>query len=395
MTRNENFSRLSGSYLFPEIARRRKVFEQENPSVRVISLGIGNTTEPLPREISMQMADYARALSTKSGYHGYGPDYGEWELRSAIAQKFYKSLDVSPQEVYISDGAKCDIARIQALFGGNVAVSVQDPAYPVYVDGSIIAGCKNFTLLPCTAENNFFPDLTAVQDGSLIYFCSPNNPTGVASSKSQLAALVNFANSHKCIIIFDAAYSQFIRNTELPHSIYEIKGSKTCAIEVNSFSKPAGFTGVRLGWSVVPKELLFDGGESVANDWARVQTTLFNGASNIAQAGGITAMSEAGTAAMRKIIDFYLENALMIEKALSFGLGGTVERVHFTGDSPYLWVKFADKMTSWQAFDLLLSKYNIVTTPGSGFGACGEGYLRFSSFGHRDEITAACERLAK
>ena len=309
--RNTGFANLTAGYLFPEVARRRREFAEKNPQAKIISLGIGNTTEPLPKFIAQAMADYSLGLATPEGYSGYGDEQGNTELRAKIAEVWYKGMATS-DEVFISDGAKCDIARIQTLFGSKVKIAVQDPAYPVYVDGSVIVGAagknngkgyKGVTYMPCTPENNFFPDLSVVKKNSLIYFCSPNNPTGACATKTQLKTLVDFANSHDCIIIYDAAYREFIRDPELPKTIFEIEGSRTCAIEINSFSKPAGFTGVRLGWSIVPKELKFADGTSVNKDWNRVMTTLFNGASNVVQAGGIACLEPEGIKAMKDVID--------------------------------------------------------------------------------------------
>lgn len=393
MKRNKNFFELADNYLFQEVARRKREYQAANPTATVISLGVGNTTEPLPACIASAMARYSKGLSTVEGYSGYGDDCGNMKLRTAIAKTFYSDIDAT--EVFISDGAKCDIARLQSLFGGDVAVAVQDPSYPVYVDGSIIMGAKNnITYMSCTADNDFFPNVCGVKDGSLIYICSPNNPTGSVATKAQLKTLVDYANKHGCIIIFDAAYSMFIRDETLPKTIYEVAGAKSCAIEVNSFSKPAGFTGVRLGWSVVPKGLVYDCSSSVNADWVRVQTTLFNCASNIAQAGGLAALTDEGLSEMKGVIDYYLENAALIQKALNSSMWrDKIERVYYTGNSPYLWVRFKT-LKSWEAFDLLLKEYNIVTTPGSGFGYCGEYYLRFSAFGHRADIDAACKRLS-
>ena len=282
-------------------------------------------------------------------------------------------------------------------------VAVQDPAYPVYVDGSVVAGAagantgssyEGITYMNCTPENNFFPDLTKIQKDSLIYFCSPNNPTGAVATREQLKTLVDFANANGCIIIFDAAYFCFIRDEKLPKSIFEIEGAKTCAIEVNSFSKPAGFTGVRLGWSVVPNELKYADGSSVRADWNRVMTTLFNGASNIAQAGGLAALDDEGLAEMKSLVDYYLENARIIKAALTtekFKSAGV--EVYSDGNAPYLWVRFPNRK-SWDVFDQILDQCRIVTTPGSGFGPAGESFIRFSAFGHRADVEEACRRLA-
>ena len=400
--RNRCFANLTAGYLFPEVARRSKTYAASHPDAKLISLSIGNTTEPLEGHISNAMSDYARALATPEGYSGYGDEQGLFELRKKIAETFYEGI-AEADEVFVSDGAKCDIARIQLLFGCGVRVAVQDPAYPVYVDGSVLIGAagavhngayEGISYLPCTPENNFFPDLTKVRDNSIIYFCSPNNPTGYASTREELGRLVDFANAHGCIIIFDAAYAEFIRTPGLPKSIFEISGARTCAIEINSYSKPAGFTGVRLGWSVVPKTLLYADGNPVIKDWSRVMTTLFNGASNIAQRGGLAALDPEGLAEMKKTIDYYLENVRAIGEALSgdnFAKAGV--RVYSTGNSPYLWVHFP-KYTSWGIFDKILDECRVVTTPGSGFGEAGEGFLRFSSFGHHEAVNEACARLS-
>ena len=403
LKRNTGFSNLTAGYLFPEVARRRREYASKNPNAKIISLGIGNTTEPLPKCIAQAMADYSISLSTAEGYSGYGDEQGLTELRKRIAEVFYKDL-ASDDEVFISDGAKCDIARIQTLFGSKVKIAVQDPAYPVYVDGSVIVGAagkntgsgyKGVTYMPCVPENNFFPDLSKIKKNSLIYFCSPNNPTGAVSSREELKKLVDFANANGCIVIFDAAYREFIRDEKLPKSIFEIEGSRNCAIEINSFSKPAGFTGVRLGWSVVPKELKFADGTSVHQDWNRVMTTLFNGASNVAQNGGLACLTDEGLSAMKSVIDYYLENASLIEKTFrgeNFRKAGV--EVYFTGNSPYIWVKFPGKK-SWDVFDSLLEKCNVVTTPGSGFGPAGESFIRISAFGHHADVEEACKRLSE
>ncbi|MCR5725630.1 MAG: LL-diaminopimelate aminotransferase [Treponema sp.] len=405
ITRNTGLSYLTAGYLFPEIARRRREYASAHPDASIISLGIGNTTEPLSPHIAKAMADYANGLATKAGYSGYGDEQGLTALREKIAAVFYKGM-ADASEVFISDGAKCDIARIQTLFGSHVKIAVQDPAYPVYVDGSVVAGAagsakedgsgyKGVTYLPCTPENHFFPDLSKIEPDTLIYFCSPNNPTGATATREELTALVDFANKNGCIIIFDAAYFAFIRDPSLPKTIFEISGARTCAIEVNSFSKPAGFTGVRLGWSIVPNELKFADGTPVNKDWNRIMTTLFNGASNIAQAGGLAALDEQGLKDMKAGVDYYLANGERIKKTLegeNFKKAGV--EVYFTGNGPYVWAKFPGKK-SWDVFDLILDKCHVVTTPGSGFGPAGESFIRFSSFGHKEDIEEACLRLSK
>ncbi|MCR5763649.1 MAG: LL-diaminopimelate aminotransferase [Treponema sp.] len=403
LTRNEGFANLAAGYLFPEVAKRRKSYQQNHPDAKIISLGIGNTTEPITPHIAKTMSDYVQKLTTKDGYSGYGDEQGLTELRKKIADVLYKDM-ATEDEVFISDGAKCDIARIQTLFGRNAKIAVQDPAYPVYVDGSVIAGAagkassqggyEGVTYLPCTAENGFFPDLSVIKPDTLIYFCSPNNPTGVASTREQLTELVNYALKNGCMIIYDSAYYSFIRDSSLPRTIYEIPGARKCAIEINSFSKLAGFTGIRLGWSVVPSEIKFADGTPVKQDWNRVMTTLFNGASNIAQQGGLAALDEEGIKETTGLVNYYLENANLMQKALTgnnFANAGV--KVYYTGDSPYLWVYFPG-WKSWDIFDKILDECNVVTTPGSGFGPAGESYLRFSCFGHRSDVEEACRRLA-
>ncbi len=404
ITRNTGFSNLTAGYLFPEIARRRREYAASHPEAKIISLGIGNTTEPLSKHIAQAMSEYCLALATPEGYSGYGDEQGNTALREKIADVFYKGM-ADAGEVFISDGAKCDIARIQTLFGKNVKVAVQDPAYPVYVDGSVVVGAaqnaktdgsgyEGITYLPCTEQNDFFPDLSKVEKNTLIYFCSPNNPTGATATREQLKKLVDFALENECIIIYDAAYFAFIRDKNLPKTIYEIPGAKKCAIEVNSFSKPAGFTGVRLGWSVVPNELKFADGTPINRDWNRVMTTLFNGASNIAQAGGLAALDPQGLKDMTEQVDYYLANGKLIKETLE---GENFKKLgveaYFTGNGPYVWAKFPGKK-SWDVFDAILDKCHVVTTPGSGFGPSGESFIRFSSFGHRSDIEEACRRLS-
>lgn len=396
--RNPGFANLTAGYLFPEVARRKNEYSKNHPDAKIISLGVGNTTEPLTPHIAKAMSDYALSLGTAQGYSGYGDDFGSSDLRKKIAEEFYPNENIEPDEVFISDGAKCDIARVQTLFGRDVNLAVQDPSYPVYVDGSVIAGAAGanngsgydgIVYMPCTAENNFFPDLSQVKKNSLIYFCSPNNPTGKVASKEEMTRLVEFALKNECIIIFDAAYSEFVSDSNLPKSIFQIEGAKKCAIEVQSLSKPAGFTGVRLGWSVVPKDLKFADGTSVNKDWGRLMTTLFNGASNIAQQGALAALDETGRREMRSVIEYYLENARIIEKTVRKWKNA---EVFFTGNSPYLWIRFAGQK-SWDIFDSILDKCRVVTTPGSGFGPAGESFIRISAFGHRADVEEACRRM--
>jgi len=397
INRNKHIANLKAGYLFPEIAKRRREYAAAHPEAKIISLGVGNTTEPVLPHTNAGLVEGAKKLGTMEGYSGY-QDEGLPGLRKRISEVFYKGK-FTIDEIFISDGAKCDIGRLQVLFGSGAKVAVQDPSYPVYVDGSVLAGAaggwessgySGITYLPCTAENNFFPNLDLISDNSLVYFCSPNNPTGAVSDHKQLSALVEAAINRKCIIIFDAAYSEFIRDPSLPKSIFDIEKAETCAIEVNSFSKPAGFTGVRLGWSVVPKALKYSSGESVNSDWNRITGTIFNGASNIAQAGGLAALDEKGLKEIRSITDFYLDNAKLIRNALqNFGIkciGGE--------NSPYIWAHFPGR-DSWDVFSEILEKCQVVTTPGAGFGPAGQSFIRFSAFGHRADVEEACSRLSK
>ncbi|QQO10796.1 LL-diaminopimelate aminotransferase [Breznakiella homolactica] len=396
--RNPCIANIKAGYLFPEVAKRRREFAETHPDAKIISLGIGNTTEPITPHIDAGLTEAARKLSTPEGYSGYGDEQGLTALRERIAAVFYNGK-VAADEVFISDGAKCDIGRLQLLFGAGTEVAVQDPSYPVYVDGSVLIGAagswtgtgyQGITYLPCTAENGYFPDLSALPKKGLIYFCSPNNPTGAVATREQLERLVEAAYKNSSVIIFDAAYAEYIRDPALPKSIYEIEGAKKCAIEVNSFSKPIGFTGVRLGWSVVPKELVYSSGESVNADWNRICTTVFNGAGNIAQAGGLAALEPEGLKEMKELTDFYLGNAKLIRSALrELGIncvGGD--------NSPYIWAQFPGR-DSWEVFGEILEKCHVVTTPGSGFGPAGESFIRFSAFGHRSDVEEACRRLAK
>lgn len=398
--RNPNIAKLPGGYLFPEISKRKKAFLAKHPDAKLISLGIGDTTEPIPASIIGGLIKGAAALGTKDGYTGYGPEQGYPEVRKRIAERLYHNK-VEMDEVFVSDGTKCDIGRLQLMFGSDTTIAVQDPSYPAYVDTCVIVGqtgdydqsakqYHNVVYMPCTPENSFFPSLDNVPRTDLIYICSPNNPTGAVASREQLTELVAFAKRNNSIIIYDAAYSIYIRCPDLPKSIYEIEGAREVAIELGSFSKMAGFTGVRLGWSVIPKELTFDDGTPIRQDWNRITSTLFNGASNIAQAGAIAALEPEGLAAMMNLTDFYLENVKILKAALE-GQGHTV---YGGTDAPYLWVRFPGK-TSWETFEDLLQTLHIITTPGSGFGPSGEGFVRLTAFGHRATIEDAAQRLAR
>lgn len=385
--RNSSMARLSSNYLFPEINARKKQFLASNPKANLISLGVGDTTEPIPPSITDSLVHAAARLGSVSGYSGYGPEQGIEDLRRLIASTLYPNM-AQPQEVFISDGAKCDIGRLQLLFGHDISIAVQDPAYPVYVEGSLMRGVNNIVYMPCSPENGFFPDLKATPRTDLIYFCSPNNPTGAVATRKQLEQLIAFAKANRSIIIFDSAYANYIQDASLPKSIFEIDGAREVALEISSFSKIAGFTGVRLGWTVIPEELKYDDGSSVKTDWNRVMSTIFNGASNIAQHGGCAVLSPSGLQEIRTMTNFYLENCRIVQEALE-GLGYEV----FGGkNAPYLWVRFKGRK-SWDVFQEFLEKHHIVTTPGSGFGPGGESFVRFSAFGHRERIKEAASRL--
>lgn len=387
LKRNPNFSLLSSHYLFAEIAKRKSDYLARNPTAKLCNLGIGDTTRPLTPLIGEAMAKYAKALTTKAGYHGYGDGAGEPELRKAIADRFYKGI-FTPDEIFVSDGAKSDIARLQVLFGKVRSIAVQDPSYPPYVDGSLLMGIEDIRKLPSTFENNFFPDLAPARGGDLIYFCSPNNPTGAVATKKQLQELVAFAKKEKALILFDNAYSAYIRSSELPKSIFEIEGAKEVAIEINSFSKMAGFTGVRVGWSALSKDLSYPDGGSIFADWKRVISTTFNGASNVAQAGAVAALSPEGWSEVQDQIDAYMKGAAKMAdflRKMGFQVVG--------GDNaPYCWVKIPGR-SSWETFQFLLEEASIVSVPGSGFGPSGEGYIRLSAFSPFEEISEALDRL--
>ncbi|GJV72307.1 LL-diaminopimelate aminotransferase, chloroplastic [Tanacetum coccineum] len=400
VSRNENIAKLQAGYLFPEIRKRVGVHKSKYTDAKIISLGLGDTTQPIPEVISSAMAKRALALSTIEGYSGYGAEKGETQLRARLASTFYSSLGIDEDDIFVSDGAKCGISRIQALFGSNVTMAVQSPAYPAYVDSSVIMGqtgefqkdVKKYATIEymeCTPENDFFPDLSKVSRTDIIFFCSPSNPTGYAASREQLEQLVKFAKNNGSILVFDSAYAMYVSD-DTPKSIFEIPGAKEVAIEIASFSKYAGFTGVRLGWTVVPKELKYSNGFSVATDYNRIVCTSFNGASNIAQAGGLACLSPEGLEAMHEMAGFYKENTQIILntfKSLGF-------KVYGGKDCPYVWVHFPGQ-SSWDVFNDILEKTHVVTLPGNGFGPGGEGFIRVSGFGHRNNVLEACQRFKK
>ncbi len=398
--RNPNMAKLQSNYLFPEISRRKKEFLDRNPDAKLISLGIGDTTQPITPHMIEGLSDEVARLGTKKGYSGYGAEQGLKELREKIAEKLYNGK-IHGDEVFVSDGAKPDTARLQMLFGSNATISVQDPSYPVYVDSSVILGkTKEYNskkmqfdgiqYMECSPDNDFFPDLSKLKKTDILFFCNPNNPTGAAANASQLKELVDFARKNNSILVYDAAYSQFISDKSLPKSIYEIQGARDVAIEISSFSKPIGFTGVRVGWTVVPTELKFDDGSLVNKDWNRITTTLFNGASNIAQHGALASLDEKGMKEMKETISYYLENATIIRASMQKLEYEVYGGVH----APYLWVRIKGK-TSWQAFEEFLKNAHVVTIPGVGFGSSGEGFLRLSALGNREDVKEAVKRIEK
>jgi len=397
---NTSYRKLAAGYLFPEIARRTRTFQAENPDAQLLRLGIGDTTEALPPSIIKGLHHAVDKLAEVSTYSGYGDSEGVGDLRDAIADNYQAmGADVTAADIFVSDGAKPDSSNIQSIFSPDAVIAVQDPAYPVYVDSNVIAGrtgeseegyYQGLVYMPCTAENGFFPALPE-QKVDLIYICSPNNPTGAVATHDQLKSFVDYALEHQAILIFDSAYAAFIQDETLPRSIYEIEGARQCAIEISSFSKTVGFTGVRLGWSVVPEELTCEDSQpgEIKGMWTRRQNTFFNGASNIVQAGGVAALSEEGRREAAELVAYYMENARMIREGLT-SLGLTC----FGGDNaPYVWVQTPEGIDSWTFFDKLLNECHVVGTPGAGFGPSGEGYFCLSSFGHRENVEAAVERI--
>ena len=401
---NENYLKLSAGYLFPEIGRRVQAFLSENPNATVLKLGIGNTTEPLTPEVLKGLHLGVDKLSKTETYTGYGNEQGDVRLRKAMADAYQKlNVNLELDEIFISDGAKPDSGNIQSIFSVDNVVAVQDPAYPVYVDTNVIAGRSDgynessgqydgFVYMPCNEANGFFPSLPE-KPVDLIYLCSPNNPTGAVATHEQLKLFVDYAKKNQAVIVFDAAYSAFIQDPTLPKSIFEIGGAKECAIEINSFSKVAGFTGVRLGWAIVPKTITTsDAPAGKLNQlWNRRQSTFFNGASNVIQEGGLAVMSDTGQEECQGLVNFYMENASIIRKGLA-DIGMTV----YGGENaPYIWLKTPNGMKSWEFFDKLLKETHVVGTPGSGFGPSGEGFFRLSAFGHRENIEKAVESIQK
>lgn len=393
---NSNYNLLQAGYLFSEIAKRTREFSEKNPGVAVMRLGVGNTTQALPPSVISGLQLGVARLANDATYTGYGDEQGSTKLRNALSEWYQgRGVTLNPLEIFISDGAKTDTSNIASIFAEDSIIAVQDPVYPVYVDSNVIAGrggafrngrYRRIVYLNCTQENGFFPELPE-KPVDLIYICSPNNPTGAVATKAQLKRVVDYARSHKAVIVFDAAYSAYIKDLRLPRSIYEIPGANTCAIEVSSFSKWAGFTGVRLGWTVVPMSLRAEETKSGAINalWNRRQVTMFNGASNIAQEGGLAVLSKNGLRECQRVVDYYMANARIIREGLE-RVGLTV----FGGENaPYIWLKIPGGMSSWEFFDKLLTETHVVGTPGSGFGTRGEGYFRLSAFGQKEQVKKA------
>jgi len=403
---NEDYLKLAAGYLFPEIGRRVSAFAAANPGADVIRLGIGDVTEPLPAAIVSAMHAAVDEMAERKTFRGYGPEQGYEFLRAAIAAHDYQArgANVAADEIFVSDGSKCDTGNILEIFGRDVRVAVLDPVYPVYVDTNVMAGHTGpadaqgrygkMVYLPCTAENDFTPDLPA-EPVDLIYLCYPNNPTGTVATKETLEKWVDFARSSDSVLLFDAAYEAYITNPDIPHSIYEIDGARECAIEFRSFSKNAGFTGTRCAFTVIPKELTGTTGTGERKPlhplWNRRQSTKFNGVPYIIQRGAAAAYTDEGRAQIRELIEFYLANAQLLREGLQ-RVGITV----YGGvNAPYIWLKTPGGAGSWEFFDRLLQQAHLVGTPGSGFGASGEGYFRLSAFNSRANIEEAVERFAK
>ncbi|MEM9927511.1 MAG: LL-diaminopimelate aminotransferase [Cyanobacteria bacterium P01_D01_bin.50] len=405
-TVNDNYLKLKAGYLFPEIARRVNTFVEANPDAKIIKLGIGDVTEPLPQACRTAIVQATEEMGNRETFKGYGPEQGYAWLREKIAHHDFQSrgCKIDASEIFISDGSKCDTGNILEIFGKNNTIAVTDPVYPVYVDTNVMTGntgdvnkngeYEGLVYLPITAENNFtatIPD----QKVDLIYLCFPNNPTGATATKAELQAWVDYAKANNSIIFFDAAYEAFITDSSLPHSIYEIEGARDCAIEFRSFSKNAGFTGTRCALTVVPKTLTAkasDGSDvELWKLWNRRQSTKFNGVSYIVQRGAEAVYSKEGQEQVKQLVSFYLENAKIIrEKLTTAGL-----QVYGGVNAPYVWVKTPNGLSSWDFFDKLVNTCNVVGTPGSGFGAAGEGYFRISAFNSRENVEEAMKRITE
>jgi len=387
---NKNFNKLEKNYLFAQISKRTQEYKTKNPEADIVKLGIGDVTLPLCDAILEAMHKAVDEMGDERTFRGYGPYEGYEFLRKAISNSYVKyGIDIGADEIYVSDGAKSDTANLIEIFNLKGNVLIPNPTYPVYVDSNILAG-NNICYIEASESNNFLPVPNNEIKADLIYLCSPNNPTGAVYSKEDLKKWVDYALKNRAIILFDAAYEPFIEDERLPHSIFEIEGAKECAIESCSFSKGAGFTGIRCGYVTIPNELKLNG-IKIGDMWLRRQSMKFNGVSYITQRGAEAALSEEGRRQILKNINYYKENAKILSEALkSIGIW------HIGGEnSPYIWMKCPGNMKSWEFFDLLLEKLNIVGTPGAGFGNCGEGYFRFSSFGNYEDVLEAASRFMK
>jgi LL-diaminopimelate aminotransferase len=403
---NDHYRKLAAGYLFPEIERRVRAFRDQNPEAEIIPLGIGDVVLPLPDSVREAMHRATDELGTETGFRGYGPPLGYPFLQEAIAEHDFRrrGVEVSPDEVFVSDGSKCDSGNIQEIFSTDARVAVPDPVYPVYVDTNVMAGrtggpdgegrYRGIVYLPCTEANGFCPEPPAVAV-DLVYLCFPNNPTGAVSSREALQGWVRYAKAHDAVLLYDSAYEAYITEEGIPHSIFEIEGARDVAIEFRSFSKNAGFTGVRCGYVVVPREVqgLAENGERVSLHglWLRRHSTKFNGVAYPVQAGAAAVYTERGQAEVRERVDYYLANAKIIRE----GLGALGLRVFGGVNAPYVWVKTPETLGSWELFDRLLREAHVVCTPGAGFGPHGEGFIRLSAFGKRGQIEEAVDRIRK
>ena len=399
---NDNYLKLPGSYLFSTIGKKVAAFQAANPDKTVIRLGIGDVTQPLAPEIIQALHSAVDEMGKAETFHGYAPDLGYEFLRNAIAKNDYtdRGCDIKADEIFVSDGAKCDSGNIQEIFSVDNKIAVCDPVYPVYVDTNVMAGrtgtydpaterWSDVIYMPCTADNNFAPELPK-ETPDIIYLCFPNNPTGATITKPQLQEWVDYANKVGAVIIYDAAYEAYISEEDVPHSIYECEGARTCAIELKSYSKNAGFTGTRLGYTVIPKELK-SGDVTLHSLWARRHGTKYNGAPYIVQKAGEATYTPEGKKQLQAQVAYYMNNARVIKEGLQeagYTVSGGV-------NAPYIWLKTPDKMTSWEFFDYLLEHANVVGTPGSGFGPSGEGYFRLTAFGTYENTVAALERIKR
>lgn len=397
---NENFLKMPGSYLFAEVARRIAAYSAAHPDAKIIKLSIGDVTRPLAPAVVAAMEKAVAEQGTFEGFHGYGPEQGYLFLRQAIADHDYKArgVDIRPEEIFVSDGAKSDCGNIGDIFSVDNVVAVCDPVYPVYVDTNAMAGragdydettgfWSKLIYMPCTEENGFSPSIPK-EKADIIYLCFPNNPTGAMATREQLKAWVDYANANDSIILYDSAYEVFISDPALPHSIYEIDGARTCAIEFRSFSKTAGFTGTRCAYTVIPNELVRDG-VKVNTLWNRRQCTKFNGVPYVVQRGAEAVYSQEGHAQIMENIAYYKNNV----KVILEGLTAAGYQCFGGENSPYVWMKAPNGMGSWEFFDLLLDKANVASTPGAGFGPSGEGYVRLTAFGDAQATKEAVERI--